>query len=363
MKDVLPAIEEWRAKGDAVALATVVRAYGSAPRREGAKMAVSSEGDLVGSVSGGCLEADVFEHAQLVLKGGEPELLKYGVTDDMAFEVGLACGGQVEINVEPLLTAQGPAPLYEQVRQAVADDRGCALATVVRGPNRGAKLLVYEDGATQGSLGNTDLDRQVAAQVPTLLDQEASRLLTLQVKGEEALVFVDVIPPAPKMLVLGAVHVAIPLVEMAKILGFHVTLIDPRRKLANRERFPEADRIIIAYPDEGLEQVKVDSSTCIVMLTHDAKFDDPALKAALKTRAKYVGAIGSKRTNLDRNERLRANGVSDEDIARIHGPIGLDIGAITPEETAVSILAEVVAARHGRAGARPMREALKAGAA
>ncbi len=253
--------------------------------------------------------------------------------------------------------------LYEQVRDSLNADRACALATVVRGPGAGSKLLVLEDGSAEGGLGSQALERWVAEEAQRLMGDESSRLLTFREGAEEMDVFVDVYPASPKMIVIGAVHVAIPLVKMAKILGFDVTLIDARRKLANEERFPDADRIIIAFPDEGLEQVQVvDSSTYIVMLTHDAKFDDPALKAALKTRARYVGAIGSKRTNLDRNQRLRDDGVSEEDIARIHGPIGLDIGAVTPEETAVSILAEVVAVRHGRAGT-PMREATKATAA
>ena len=241
------------------------------------------------------------------------------------------------------------ASFYDHVRQAVQARVPVALATVVRGDGLGAKLLVLPD-VTQGRIGNDDLSRQVEETARGLLADEQSETVGFEVDGGQLDVFIEVFPPAPTLLIFGAVHVAQPLTRFAKQLGFRVVVTDARRVLATVERFPEADEIVVAWPDDALAQIKILPSTFIAILTHDPKFDEPALTGALATEARYIGAVGSRKTNEDRRERLRAAGVDDEHLARLHAPIGLNIGGETPEEMALSILAEMVAVRHGRPG-------------
>jgi len=241
------------------------------------------------------------------------------------------------------------ASFYDHVRQAVQARVPVALATVVRGDGLGAKLLVLPD-VTQGRIGNDDLSRQVEETARGLLADEQSETVGFEVDGGQLDVFIEVFPPAPTLLIFGAVHVAQPLTRFAKQLGFRVVVTDARRVLATVERFPEADEIVVAWPDDALAQIEILPSTFIAILTHDPKFDEPALTGALATEARYIGAVGSRKTNEDRRERLRAAGVDDEHLARLHAPIGLNIGGETPEEMALSILAEMVAVRHGRPG-------------
>jgi xanthine dehydrogenase accessory factor len=245
--------------------------------------------------------------------------------------------------------AEVTAGLYDQVRQAVQEYVPVATVTIVRGENLGAKLLVLPD-RVEGTLGDTELDRFAVDDARNLLAEGRSETRTYPFGDADVELFLETFPPPPTLLIFGAVHVAQPLTRFAKQLGFRVIVSDARAKLATAERFPEADRIIQAWPDDALNELTIEPNTYVAILTHDPKFDEPAPLGTLETKARYIGAVGSRKTNADRRERLRAAGVSEESLERIRGPIGLDIGANTPEEMAISILAEIVAVRHDRRG-------------
>ena len=336
MRDVLPTLERWVAEGRRVATATVVKTERSAPRDPGAVLAVADTGDVAGSVTGGCVEPAVYEEAKDVLEGGAPRLRAYGIADEDAFEIGLPCGGTVHIFVDAL------APeLVSPLAEAVREERPVALAVSVAGPNAGAKRLLSP---------GTSQDGKLDAEARTLLARGETGLVTV---GEEE-VFVASFAPRPRMYVFGAVDHAAALVDIGRFLGYRVTVCDARAKFVTDERFPKADELVVAWPDEFLRDAEVDERTVICVLTHDHKFDVPLLKAALATPAAYIGAMGSRRTTAKRSERLRAEGVSEDELARIHAPIGLDIGSRTPEEVAVAIAAEIVAEtrKSGREGAQ-----------
>jgi xanthine dehydrogenase accessory factor len=241
--------------------------------------------------------------------------------------------------------------LYDRLKEAVGEYSPAAMVTVVRGEPLGAKMLILPD-RVEGSLNNAELERRAVADARSLLDAEKSETRAYAIPGQDDPVelFIETFPPPPTLLIFGAVHVAQALTRLAKSLGFRVIVTDARAKLLTEERFPEADRIVLAWPDEAIQQISIEPNTYVAILTHDPKFDEPALLGALETRARYIGAVGSRKTNRDRRERLRAAGVSEESMARIRGPIGLDIGAQSPEEMAISILAEIIAIRHGRRG-------------
>ncbi len=341
MRDLLSTIEVWRARGDAVALATVIKTGGSTPRPIGAKMIVNSRGEFAGSVSGGCVEGAVIEEAMQVIKTGAPRLIKYGIADETAWNVGLSCGGMIEVWVEV-----GKPDWLDGIKRAIELDALCAIATLVSGANIGAKMIIYPDGRTMGNLDDAALQAHIVRDATRAMALESPQHYTF---GETE-IFVDVFAPKPKLIIFGGVHTAMPLTQFAQALGFHVTIVDGRARFATRERFPTADEIIVAWPDEAIAQIKIDSSTYVAILTHDPKFDIPALKALSQTKPRYIGSMGSRETRAQHFAELRAQGVSAEFLARVHGPIGLDIGARTPEEVALSILAEIVAVRYGRGG-------------
>jgi xanthine dehydrogenase accessory factor len=335
MREVLTDIESWRAAGEPVALATVVATWGSAPRQPGAKMAVSGSGKMAGSVSGGCVEGAVVEAAREVLAAGQPRLLRFGVTDESAWSVGLACGGTIEVYVEPL-----SAELYEPMRDATAGRRGLAIATAISGEGlAGRKLLLRDDGWSAGAL-----PEEAVPAVRAALAAGTPRRGAISV-GE---IFVDVLVPPPRLVVVGGVHIAIPLIALARTLGYETILVDPREAFGNAARFPHADRIVSKWPDRALEEIGPDRSTAVAVLAHDPKLDDPALLTALRGPAFYVGALGSSRTQEKRQARLREAGLSEEELARLYAPIGLDLGGRSPEEIALSVLAQIVAARNPR---------------
>ena len=344
--DLLPAIRRWQAAGEEIAVATVVRVNGTAPRREGSKLVVSAGGELAGSVSGGCVEGAVLEEALRVLRARRPVLLQYGITADMLTDVGLSCGGQIDVFVEPLNAVPG---VYDRLAEELAANRPAALATAITGDLAGARLLLPGTGAPQGSI-HPALDARIAAEARELLaaGQNGSHFYDLD--GTPVEVFIETFPRAQRLIIVGAVHVAIPLHRLAKTLGYHVTVVDARGMLATPERFPQADAILTDWPDEALAKLAPDSATSIVVLTHDPKFDQPALLTALQTPARYIGAIGSRTTNEQRRADLREQGVEDEDLARIFAPIGLDLGAESPAEIALAIMAEIVATRRHRHG-------------
>jgi len=334
MRDILPDIDRWREDDKSIALATVVQTWGSSPRRVGSKMALTRDGKITGSVSGGCVENAVFEAGLEVLKTNHPHLLHFGVADETAWDVGLACGGSIDVFVKPL-----DIHFFEVLRSRTLDADPAVLVTVIRGPQSllGREILVREDRVL-GTLGNLWHEKVLEIAMETL-SQGTSRRVTL---NESVEVFLEVILPPSTLIVVGGVHIAIALTSLAKTLGYQTIVIDPRRAWSNEQRFPDVDQLIQAWPQEAFQQVKLTRSTAIAMLTHDPKLDDPALNIALNSPAFYVGALGSKSTQAKRRERLLNDGMSESQLSRLHAPIGLDIGAQTPEEIALAIMAEIV---------------------
>jgi xanthine dehydrogenase accessory factor len=313
MESVLTQAGRWRELGRKVAVATVVATRSSAPRPIGSKLAVSESGELAGSVSGGCVESDVVLAAQEVLADGEPRLITYGITDEMAFGVGLPCGGEIDVFVEELTEAERPE----------------VTLTVVAGENVGERLHDPE------------------------LEQEArrrGRSHVLELEGRT--VFADVTAPPTRLFVYGAVDTAEALCRAAKLLGWQTVVADARASFATPERIPSADELLVTWPDEAMAAVEPDLGTAVIVLTHDDKFDLPLIRAALASDAFYIGWIGSRRNQERRRDLLREEGVTDDELDRISGPAGLDIGADTPSETAISMLGEILATRAGRAGGR-----------
>jgi len=350
MRDILADVDRWQKKGAAVALATVVQTWGSSPRRAGAKMALASDGRIIGSVSGGCVENAVFEAGFESLKTDRPQLLHFGVADETAWEVGLACGGSIDVFVKPL-----NKNLFEQLRSAIENEEQAVVATIIRGPDEilGREILVHEDGNVTGTLGSEWDDAALKLANDVLSNGISQRVLV----NENVELFFEAILPSPVLIIVGGVHIAVSLTALAKALGFRTIVIDPRKAWGNKERFPHVDQIIQAWPDVAFEQVKVTRSTAIAMLTHDPKLDDPALKIALNSPAFYVGALGSKSTHAKRRERLLGDGLSESQLSRLHAPIGLDIGAQSPEEIALAIMAEVVHAHRKQNQLSVKREA------
>ena len=314
MRELAESIQRWRSRGDRVALATVVATRRSAPRPVGAKLAISERGELQGSVSGGCVESDVAVQAAEVIAEGTPRLLTYGITDDMAWNVGLPCGGEIDVFVERF---GGELP---------ESDEPAVSVTVLEGERAGERRLLGSDAVEPGPSRVVELD------------------------GET--VFAEMLGPPPRVVVIGAIDTAEELCRAANSLGWHTVVTDPRPALTTRERLPSPDELLVAWPDEALEQLAPDGDTAVVVLTHEERLDVPALTSALEGEAFYVGAIGSRRTQAKRRERLLEAGVAEEQLERLCGPAGLDLGAQTPAEMAVSILGEILAVRAGRSGGR-----------
>ena len=323
MREVLSELEQWTREGEDIALATVVETWGSSPRPLGSKMVVTRSGKMAGSVSNGCIEGAVFDEAQKVLKTGRPKLAAFGVADDVAFEVGLACGGHIEVFVERL------QPAHKQLMAMLERNEAATLRT---------NLATGEVSLVAGAPSGTELAHRDGDWLVEPLRRPAH------------------------LVIVGAIHIAIPLHRLAKLMGYRVTVVDARAKFATKERFPEADELIVAWPDEAMAKLKLDNSTYVVILTHDPKFDLPALRSVLGKDLGYIGAIGSRKTNQNRFDALRAEGFTEEQLARVHGPIGLDLGGRGAEETALGILAEITATRFGGSGVS-MREAKRSSVA
>ncbi|MEU8472507.1 XdhC/CoxI family protein [Streptomyces sp. NPDC029006] len=358
MLDIAEELNRWVEQGRDFAVATVVAVGGSAPRRPGAALAVDADGTAVGSVSGGCVEGAVYELCRQALQDGRTVLERFGYSDEDAFAVGLTCGGVIDILVTPVRSDSPARPVAAAALAAAARGEAAAVARIAEGPAelRGRALLVRPDGSYDGGFGaHPELDRTVAAEARAHLD--AGRTGTVEIGeqgsrcGSPLTVLVESSVPAPRMIVFGAIDFAAALVRVGKFLGYHVTVCDARPVFATRSRFPDADDIVVEWPHRYLARTEVDGRTVLCVLTHDAKFDVPLLRLALRLPVAYVGAMGSRRTHLDRNERLREVGVTERELARLHSPIGLDLGARTPEETALSIAAEIVADRRGGSGA------------
>jgi xanthine dehydrogenase accessory factor len=345
MREVLSEIGLWKARGDRIALATVIDVQRSAPRPPGAKMAVNEHGEIAGSVSGGCVEGAVAEIADGILRGAPPQLAHFGIADSDAWDVGLPCGGEIDVWVQAYVTDPATHPATARFEEIARADGRAAEVTVLEGGAPGAKLLVEPGGGRLGSLGAPELDDEAARVAIEQLWSETS-------ERRDGL-FIDVLAPAPRLIVFGAVDIAASLCSLARAAGWRPYVVDPRARFATSERFPDADEVIAAWPEEAVAHLGgVDPATSIVVLTHDPKLDDAALLLALGSPARFIGAMGSRRAQAKRRERLVAAGLGEDELERISAPVGLDLGAISREETALSILAEIVAARHGRDGGR-----------
>ncbi|MGW7370106.1 XdhC family protein [Streptomyces sp. NPDC054841] len=353
MREILPALNRWYAAGEPFGLATVVSVSRSAPRGPGAAMAVGPGDEVVGSVSGGCVEGAVFDLAKEVIADGEARLQTFGYSDEDAFAVGLTCGGEITLLVRSV--SPGTDETFGAVAESVAAHRPVTVATVTDGPApRGAALAVWPD-AVSGSLGSAGLDVAVVADARGELAQGATGLRHYGPEGQRredvVTVFLHSFAPPPRMLVFGAIDYAAAVARIGDFLGYRVTVCDARPVFATPKRFPEGVEVVVDWPHRYLHGTETDARTLICVLTHDPKFDVPLLEEALRRPAAYIGAMGSRRTHDDRMKRLRESGLDDAQLARLRSPVGLDLGARTPEEVAISVAAEIVALRWGGSGA------------
>lgn len=342
-KEIEGALEAWAERGEAAAVATLVAVRRSAPRDPGARFAVSERGEIAGSVSSGCVEGDLHERLRGLLGGDEPGLVSYGISDEVAATVGLSCGGEIDV----FLDRHDPGdPVWPALAAARFGGAAVVLVTGIAGPVRSRRVLVGPAGAS-GTLGDEAADARALALADRLLGRSGTARDAWAEPGPGGELFAESFAPPPRLAIVGATPIAEALCAFAVRDGFEVVIIDPRGAFAAPGRFPDARAVIDAWPDEALEEIEADRFTSVVVLTHDAKLDVPALERALAAGCGYVGLLGGGRTQTARREALRARGVSETDLARIHGPVGLDIGARTPTQIAVSILAELIA--EGRA--------------
>lgn len=357
MLDIADELNRWLAEGREFAVATVVSVGGSAPRGPGAALAVDGEGTVIGSVSGGCVEGAVYELCSDALRSGETVRERFGYSDEDAFAVGLTCGGIIDMMITPVGADSPSREVFRAALSTAAEGGTAALARVVQGPSEllGRALLVHPDGSYEGGLGgHPDLDRTAVAETGALLDAGRTGTVGLSEDGSHCpgglTLLVESSVPPPRMIVFGAVDFAAALVRAGKFLGHHVTVCDARPVFATPARFPEADEVVVDWPHRYLRSTPTDGRTVLCVLTHDARFDVPLLTEALRMPVAFVGAMGSRRTHEDRDRRLREAGLTERELSRLRSPIGLDLGARTPEETALSIAAEIVASRRGGTG-------------
>ncbi len=345
MHDIFETISHWVSGNKPFALATVIRTWGSSPRGVGSTMAVSGETEVAGSVSGGCIEGAVIEEALKALRSGVPRRLSFGVSDETAWSVGLSCGGKIEVLVEKHPAFSGEATergIWQALEQAFRRNDPTILLTRLGG-EESRHLLLFPDGSQIGDWG--EMNR--AAREQALQNYRARRSEVLQIEAEP--VFVQIFPRKARLIIIGAGHISISLLKFSRELDFETIVIDPRKTFAAAERFPASpDQLLCSWPDEALSEIALNDDTYAALLTHDPKIDDPALHILLKSEVAYVGALGSRKTHAKRCKRLEEAGFSAETIARIRGPVGLDIGAATPAEIALSIMAEIVQTRNRR---------------
>jgi len=363
MKELLETLATWEESGADVGRAVVVRTFGSAPRPEGAVLLYAADGRIAGSVSGGCVEGAAAQEIERARKTGNARVIRYGISDEQAWDVGLACGGTIDVLVEPV----APAAVIDAARASIGSGgHGSAVITPLPadsppgefGPHEPgvgappeAELVVTDDGTLSGTLGSAESDAALVQAATEALRRGLSR--TVEIDGRS--LFIEVFPVRPRLVIVGGVEVARSLVRLARELGFETVVVDGRQAFATTERFPDVDRLVIGWPDEVAEEIGLGPNDAVAVLSHDVKFDEPAIVEALRRGCRYVGAVGSKKTQADRRARLLEAGVSEADLARLRGPVGLDLGGRAPSETALAILAEIVAERYGGSG-RPMRE-------
>jgi xanthine dehydrogenase accessory factor len=359
MRELINTLHAWQEEGQAVGRAVVVRTFGSAPRPEGAVLLGAADGRLAGSVSGGCVEGAAYEQIERARADGHARVIRYGISDEQAWDVGLACGGTIDVLVQPVVagavtTAAGDLEHGSAVlTELPADAPPPTFGPHEPGPGAPptAPLVVSEEGHLDGTTGDLALDAELIRAAGDAL----ARGTSLTVALHDRQWFVEAFPLRPRLVVVGAVQVAIPLVRMAREVGFETVVVDGRAAFATAERFPDVDRLVVGWPDEIADEIGLGPADSVAVLSHDVKFDEPAIVEALRRGCRYVGAVGSRKTQADRRTRLLAAGISRSELGRLHGPIGLDLGGRTPPETALAILAEIVAARHGGTGT-PMHE-------
>jgi xanthine dehydrogenase accessory factor len=354
VRDIAATLLAWQREGLTFAVATVVATWKSAPRQAGAAMAINEAGEVVGSISGGCVEAAVYEVATQVLQNGAAQLVRYGVSDGDALEVGLTCGGIIDILVVPIKSER--IRQYNELFSMIEDGRPVALVTLTSGTSPiGGSLVISREGQL-GTLGSARRDSAAAELARGMLASGATGVAHLgvdgQQRGDDLSLFIQSFTRPPLMLVFGAIDFASAVARIGRFLGYYVVVCDARPIFAAVKRFPDADEVIVDWPHRYLAQVEVDERTAICVLTHDPKFDIPLLTLAVRTKAGYIGVMGSRRTHEHRMSLLRAEGLAEADLARLSSPIGLDLGARTPQETAISIAAEIIALSWGGTGTR-----------
>lgn len=343
MRDIYSTLKDWLPDNAPIVLATVVSTWGSSPRVVGSNMAVRSDGTMVGSVSGGCVEGAVTETALQVIGGAPPQLLKFGVADDTAWEVGLACGGSIEVFVQPL-----NREIMSAAGKLIDSDQSFALVSCIKGPETDIGKQALLDMEATFLAGDEGIISDITeADLQQAMRRGESGRLNARLSQEREL-FIDVVRSPARLVMIGGVHISIVLAEIAKLLGYKTIVVDPRRLFASESRFPAVDELLQMWPQEAYGQIGLDRETAVAILTHDPKIDDPAVLGALEDKVFYIGVLGSQRTHEKRLERLRNAGCSDEQLARLHAPIGLDLGAQSPEEIALAIMAEITAARKGK---------------
>ena len=364
MKELLDTLAAWGADGVEAGRAVVVRTFGSAPRPEGAVLLYAADGRIAGSVSGGCVEGAAAEEIEAARASGHARVIRYEISDEAAWDVGLACGGTIDVLVQPFV----PAEAIAAARASAAGGDGAAVVTLLppdappaafglHQPGSGAPpeppLVVHDDGTLVGSLGSEELDDVLVGIARDVLNRGTSR--TVELAGRS--LFVEAYPVRPRLVVVGAVEVARFLVRIARDLGYETVVVDGRASFATPERFPPdmVDHLLVGWPDEIANEIGLGPSDAVAVLTHDVKFDEPAIVEALRRGCRYVGAVGSRKTQADRRARLLEAGVTPSELERLRGPIGLDLGGRAPSETALAIMSEVVAARYEASG-RPMRD-------
>jgi xanthine dehydrogenase accessory factor len=344
MRDLLSDYDALMATGEPVGRAVVTSVWGSAPRPEGSCMLATRSGKMAGSVSGGCVESAVVQEIQAAIERGTPRLVTFGVSDEKAWEVGLACGGTIKVLVQPAV----PDVVVKNSRGAGGVVVATALTPEARQVPR-ESAVVRENGTVEHTGWPTWLVGGIQQPARTALQKETSTTTAITgPDGQPTEVFLEVFARRPRLVIFGGVHIAVALVPLAKMLGYYTVVADGRQAFLAKERFPEADELLLAWPEEAFRQVGLDSATYVCLLSHDPKFDEPAMELALRSPAAYIGAIGSRKTQTARRERLRAQGFREDDLARVHGPIGLDLGGRSPAETALAIMAEMTAVRYGR---------------
>ena len=339
MREIISEIETWREAGKSIAIATNVKRQGLSLRPLGAKMAVTQTMEIAGSVTGGCLESAVYEEAQTVIQSRQPKLLHYGVTGEQKpWDIGLTCGSSLDIFVESF---ESPAwkELYPAMIACLNKSQLAAVVTIISGPGLGNKIMVWPDGHILGDLGNASLNEVVSQWAKDqMVNNPDTSWAQFRLGSEPVEVFVDILVPDPRLIVIGAGHIAIPLVGLGKEMGYRTIVIDPREAFATQERFPNVDELIVEWPSTALEKMNLNESCYVAAISHDEKLDNPALATALTSPTRYVGVLGTRKNIAKRLTALRELGVNDQQLTKLHAPIGLPLGAVLPEEIALSIL-------------------------